>query len=135
MNRHKISIITAVYNNASMIVGCLDAILDQCYLNIEVIIIDGGSTDGTLELIQKYKNIMSVIVSEPDNGLYDALNKGISLATGDVVGFMHSDDLFYDQHTLYKVATAFSNHNIDAVYGDLIYVDKENTDKVVRQWR
>lgn len=129
----KISIILAVYNNPN-IQEAIESILAQTYKNIELIVIDGGSTDGTLDVINKYKKNISILVSERDSGIYDALNKGIKLATGDVVGLLHSDDLFFDNEIISKVAGIFSSTASDAVYGDLLYVDKEDTSKVIRYW-
>ncbi len=135
MSKLKISIITAVYNNVSMISGCIDSISKQKFDNVEVVVVDGSSNDGTVELIRNYHDKITTIISEPDNGIYDALNKGVSLATGDIVGFMHSDDLFYDEDSLGLVAKAFHDHDVDAIYGDLIYVDKENTNQIIRYWK
>ncbi len=97
--------------------------------------IDGGSTDGTLDVLRSYENRLAVLVSEPDQGIYDALNKGIQLASGEVVGFLHSDDLFTDDIVLQHVVDAFSSRQVDAVYGDLQYVQKVNRDEVLRYWR
>ncbi len=89
--------------------------------------IDGGSTDGTLELLKGYGKKIHTLISEPDKGIYDALNKGVKHATGDIVGFMHSDDLFQDKNSLKRVAKAFQKNKVDSVYGDLVYVNKEDT--------
>lgn len=131
----KISVITAVYNNDATLRNAIESIFKQNYKNIELIIIDGGSTDSSVSILNEFSNKINILVSEPDSGIYDALNKGIALATGDLIGFMHSDDLFYDKHVLNKVVNAFNENEIDAVYGDLIYVDKENTDQVIRYWK
>jgi glycosyltransferase involved in cell wall biosynthesis len=96
----KISVITAVYNNRDTVALALDSVLAQSHPDIELIVIDGGSRDGTLEILQAYAGRLSVLVSEPDEGIYDALNKGIQLATGEVVGFLHSDDLFADENVI-----------------------------------
>ena len=133
----KISIITAVLNGKDYIESCIKSVLAQSYDNIEFIIIDGGSTDGTLEIIKKliFNNQHHSFVSEKDNGIYDALNKGLNLATGDVVGFLNSDDIFYDEHVISKIAKTFSSEKTDSVYSDLLYVYKKNPGKILRYWK
>jgi glycosyltransferase involved in cell wall biosynthesis len=130
----KISVITAVYNNRDTVAQALDSVLAQSHPDIELIVIDGGSRDGTLEILQAYADRLSVFVSEPDGGIYDALNKGIQLATGEVVGFLHSDDIFADEHVLARVAGALSASSVNAVYGDLVYVQDSDMSRVVRHW-
>ncbi len=131
----KISIITAVYNRADVIEDCIKSVLSQSYKNIEHIIIDGGSTDGALEVIERYRNGISKIVSEPDDGIYDALNKGIRLATGDIIGFLHADDFYAHDKVIERVVEVFLKHGVDSCYGDLLYVDRNNTDRVIRYWK
>lgn len=131
----KISVITAVYNNRDTLAAALDTVLSQTYHAVELIVIDGGSTDGTLDVLQFYSDRLAVLVSEPDRGIYDALNKGIRLASGEVVGFLHSDDLFADVDVLEWVANAFLDEQVDAVYGDLLYVRKDAPWRVLRYWR
>lgn len=131
----KISLITAAYNSHSTIVNALESVFCQTYSNVELIVIDGGSTDGTLEILQRYADKISIFVSEPDNGIYDALNKGIRYASGDVVGFLHADDLLADSHVLSRIAAGFSNHNVSAVYGDLQYVFKDDPSRIIRYWK
>ena len=131
----KISIITAVYNNKNSILDAVRAVQSQTYTDIEHIIIDGGSTDGTIELITSLSHQPSLFVSEPDSGIYDALNKGISLATGDVIGFMHSDDIFASNAIIAMIADQFANPLVDAVYGNLQYVSKDDPSKVIRYWK
>ena len=131
----KISVITAVYNNRETISAALDSALGQSGVDIELVVIDGGSTDGTLEVLRSYTDRLHVLVSEPDRGIYDALNKGIQRASGEVVGFLHSDDLFADAGVLSRIAAAFADPEVGAVYGDLLYVRKDNPDEVVRYWR
>ena len=130
----KVSIITATYNSAHGIEACLDSILFQDYKNIECLIIDGQSKDQTLEIVsKKQKSYSSIkIVSDSDSGIYDALNKGIKLATGDIVGFVHSDDLLANKKVVSTIASQFKNENIDGVYGDLQYVDKNNIGKILK---
>jgi glycosyltransferase involved in cell wall biosynthesis len=131
----KISVITAVYNNRETISDALDSALGQSGVDIELVVIDGGSTDGTQVVLQSYTDKLDALVSEPDRGIYDALNKGIQRASGDVVGFLHSDDLFADPGALSRIAAAFADPGVGAVYGDLVYVRKDNPDQVVRYWR
>jgi glycosyltransferase len=131
----KISVITAVYNRVATIGEALDSVRGQTWPDVEHVVIDGASTDGTLELLKARRDEIAALVSEPDNGIYDALNKGIALATGNVIGLMHSDDLYADQQVLADVAAAFADPAIDAVYGDLDYVAQGDTNKVIRRWR
>ncbi len=131
----KISVITAVYNNRDTVAQALDSALAQTHPDVELIVIDGGSTDGTLQVLQDYADRLAVLVSEPDRGIYDALNKGIARASGDVVGFLHSDDLFADASVLSRIAAAFADPSVDSVYGDLLYVSKDDPSRVVRTWR
>ena len=130
----KISIITIVYNNRETIADAIVSVLSQTYPDIEYIVVDGGSTDGTVDVVNAYKDSISVFISEKDNGLYDAINKGIGLATGDVVGLLHSDDLFESDETIARIVAAFKQHGTESVYGDLLYVRKEDTGSVVRNW-
>ncbi len=131
----KISVITAIFNNRDTVAQALDSVLAQSHPAVELIVIDGGSTDGTLEVLQGYADRLAVLVSERDHGIYDALNKGIARASGDAVGFLHSDDLFADATVLARIAAAFTDPGVDAVYGDLLYVRKNDPTKVVRTWR
>ena len=131
----KISIITITYNSASTIEETLLSVINQTYSTIEYIIVDGKSTDDTLKIIEKYKNKIAKVVSEKDNGLYDALNKGIEMATGEVIGILHSDDFYIDKYVIQKYADTFLKKGTDAVYSDLYYVDKTNTDKIIRKWK
>ena len=131
----KISLITAVYNNASGLRSSLESSLGQTHQDVERIVIDGGSTDGTLQVLQDYTSNIDHIVSEPDNGIYDALNKGIQLATGDIIGILHSDDLFAGWNILETIARKFESSSIDLLYGDLCYVSNDNPNEIVRYWR
>lgn len=131
----KISTITATYNSAAHIADCMASVYNQGYFKIEHIIIDGGSTDNTLEIIKANSNWVTKIISEPDRGIYDALNKGIQLATGELIGFLHSDDLFNSPDTLQHIADAFKDKSISVVYGDLVFVDQQDTKKIVRCWK
>jgi glycosyltransferase len=131
----KTSIITAVFNNKLYIDSCIESVLGQTHQGIEHIIIDGGSTDGTTDVIRKYEGRVSKWISEPDNGIYDAMNKGIKLASGDIIGFLHADDIYAHERVIETVVTQMTKRNVDSCYGDLMYVDKENLDKVIRYWK
>ncbi len=131
----KVSIITSVYNNASTIEDAVLSVLSQNYKDIEYIVVDGSSTDGTVEIIKKYEDQISKFVSEKDKGIYDGLNKGIGLATGDVIGFLHSDDIYANAEVITRVAQAFASTGVDAVYGDLVYTSKSDTTKILRYWK
>lgn len=173
----KISIITVCYNSASTIRDAVDSVLSQRDVELEYIVIDGGSTDGTVDILKGYGGRISFLVSEPDEGIYDAMNKGVSLATGDVVGILNSDDFYAHDQVLSQVLNAFEGAGgttpsrsaihpslkrrgasedggsvagaspsassrqasraptVDCVFGDLDYVDAEDTDHVVRAWR
>lgn len=131
----KISIITVCYNSENTIETTFKSVLQQTYSNIEYIVVDGGSTDSTLKIAEKYSEIITVLVSEQDNGLYDAMNKGINLATGDIIGLINSDDLFCDSDALNKVAKVFKkDKNLDSVYADLFYVNQKDINKISRRW-
>jgi glycosyltransferase involved in cell wall biosynthesis len=131
----QISVITAVFNRAATLGESLRSVHSQRWPEIEHIVIDGGSTDGSLAILDQHKSRIAKIVSEPDGGLYDALNKGIRQASGDVIGFMHADDEFATPHALARVAQAFEDPDVGAVYGDLVYVKKNDVSRVVRYWR
>ena len=130
-----ISIITAVLNNRNTIEDCLNSINSQSYKDIEHIVIDGSSTDGTLDILSQYKDSFSKLVSEPDDGIYHALNKGIKLASGDIIGFLHADDIYADKEVINTVVANMEKHDADSCYGDLIYVSKNNIEKTVRHWK
>jgi len=132
----EITIITVVYNGHDMIEDCIRSVAAQNYPNIKHIIIDGGSTDGTLEVILKYNgNGQTLCISEPDNGIYDAMNKGIGLATGDIVGILNSDDVFADEHSVGRAVSAIVEQNVESCYADVVYVDRSDIKKVVRSWQ
>lgn len=130
----KISIITITYNSAKTIQRALESVQSQTYQDIEHVIVDGASKDGTRELIEAYAKKRTNVrwISEPDKGIYNALNKGIHLATGDVIGFVHSDDILYAPDSISHIAEAFAQQDIQVVYGDLQYVREG---KVTRRWR
>ena len=131
----KISIITICFNSSATIENAIRSVLSQTCLNVEYIIVDGKSTDKTLEVISKYKDRIAKIVSEKDEGIYFALNKGIALATGDVIGLLHSDDFYANEKILARVADEFNKRNVESVYGDLQYVNKNNVAKIFRHWK
>ncbi|MHB1657597.1 MAG: glycosyltransferase family 2 protein [Burkholderiales bacterium] len=131
----KVSVITSVYNNANYIKTAIESVLSQTYKNIEYIIIDGGSTDGTIDIINGYKDKVNKFISERDKGIYDGLNKGIAMATGDAIGFLHSDDIYIDCDVIKRVVEAFQTNRCDSVYGDIVYIDRVNQDKIIRYWK
>ena len=127
----KISIITVSFNSAETIADTFNSIRSQNYENIEYIVIDGDSKDSTVDIIESNKDIISKWISEPDDGLYYATNKGIAMATGEIIGILNSDD-FYDDNVIDSVANEFMNHGTDSVYANLIYVNPDDTSKVER---
>ncbi len=131
----KISIITATYECAPTVGDCLDSVAGQFYADREHLVIDGASPDGTLEVLTARRAQLAALVSEPDNGIYDALNKGLARATGEVVGFLHGDDVYRDGEVLARIAAAFADPTVVAVYGDLEYVRQTDPTRVVRYWR
>lgn len=135
MQKLKISVITATWNCAGTISDCFGSISRQDYEHREHIVVDGGSTDGTLSIVKRCADQISIFLSEPDRGIYDALNKGVNMATGDVVGFLHADDYYASDDVLSRVAKAFADPSVCAVYGDLEYVRKQDASKVVRRWK
>ncbi len=131
----KISIITSVYNNKETIKDAIESVLSQTFKNIELIIVDGNSTDGTIDIIKHYEDKIDKFISEPDKGIYDGLNKGLGLATGDVIGFLHSDDIYSDNTILKIVADTIEETGVDGIYGDLVYTSKNDTSKNFRYWK
>jgi len=129
----KISIITVCHNAESTIKDCIESVKSQNYTNLEYIVIDGGSTDKTINIVNNYAHYVNYFISEPDRGIYDAMNKGINLATGDIVGMLNADDYFADNSVLSNIADAFGKYNADIIYGDLDYINAKGL--VVRKWR
>lgn len=127
--------VTAVHNRQKTVGQAIESVLSQSYPAVESIVIDGASTDGTLAVLEAYRPRLGMLISERDQGIYDALNKGIKHATGDVVGFLHADDIFENSEVLAKVAAAFQDPTIDAVYGDLVYVKHDDISQVIRYWK
>lgn len=129
----KVSVITVCYNAVSTIASTIISLINQDYDNIEYIVIDGASTDGTTEIIKKYQDYISIYISEPDKGIYDAINKGIKLATGEIIGMLHANDCFASNHILSLIADTMQQKNVDAVYGNLVFTNIYG--KVVRKWK
>ncbi len=131
----KISLITPTYNSAETLSRTIESVCIQNYPNLEYIIIDGGSSDNTKEVVEKYKDQINIIfVSEKDNGIYDAMNKGIKMAAGEIIGILNSDDLFDTAEVLKTVADAFMQEDIDAIYGDIVYFSTD-VNKITRYWK
>jgi glycosyltransferase len=131
----KVSITTVCYNSADTIEDTILSVINQDYENIEYLIIDGGSTDATLDIVEKYKSRIAKVVSEKDQGLYDAINKGIELATGDIIGNLNSDDFYIDNKVISDSIATFQKEKTDLLYSDLYYVDAIDTNKVKRYWK
>lgn len=131
----KVSILTVCFNSAKTIEDTIKSVIMQDYSNIEYILIDGKSTDNTLEVIQKYKGQLSRIISEKDKGMYDGLNKGLKLATGEIIGILNADDFYTEKNIISSVVDKLAKEKTDALYGDLYYVEEKDTDKVKRYWR
>lgn len=130
-----ISIITATYNSEYTVQDCINSINRQSYKNIEQIFIDGASKDNTLDKIKSTSTRINKIISEPDKGIYDAMNKGIQNATGDIIGILNSDDLYANYTILEEIVAEFETKNVDCVHADLYYVDKTDTNKIIRHWK
>lgn len=130
----RLSIITSTFNAADTLLTCLDSVRNQG-IELEHILVDGGSTDTTLDIADSYNTHLAKVISEPDRGIYDAMNKGIQMATGEVIGILNADDFYPSSDVLSRVEAAFTDESIDACYGDLIYVDGEDINKVKRFWR
>ncbi|MBS1490496.1 MAG: glycosyltransferase [Bacteroidetes bacterium] len=130
----KLSILTVSYNSARTILSTFQSIRAQTYPAIEYIVVDGNSTDGTVDIIQANRDLIQKYLIEPDRGIYDAMNKAIGLATGEVVGILNSDDFYADETILEKVAHAFGDPSVDAVFGNLVFVDSNNLSKIVRTY-
>ncbi len=130
----KVSIITSCYNRAATIRSAIESVLAQDYNDIEFIVVDGSSTDGSLDIIREYVDRISIIISEPDHGMYEAINKGIRVATGEIIGLLHSDDFFYDNGVIGRIVERMKRTHADFLYGDGLFVNPDNTNKVVRNW-
>jgi glycosyltransferase involved in cell wall biosynthesis len=130
----KVSIITVVHNGRSTIEDAILSVISQTHSNKEHIIIDGGSTDGTLGLIKKYRDRLAHVISEHDRGIYDAMNKGVKLADGNIIGFLNSDDVYSHNRVLSDVVYSMERNNLDCVFGDLAYVHPNNPNRIIRYY-
>ncbi|MCB0396644.1 MAG: glycosyltransferase [Flavobacteriales bacterium] len=131
----KITIITVCRNSADTLKDTLQSVGNQAYPDLEYLVIDGASEDNTREIVEQFGAHVTQFISEPDQGMYHAVNKGMALATGEVIGLLHADDFYADDQVLRRVGEAFENPDVDAIYGDLEYVDKQRTEHVVRYWK
>ncbi len=139
----KVSLITVSYNSAKTIVDTIQSVLNQTYKNIEYIVVDGNSSDGTVEIVKQFLNstkgasqgVVTKFLCERDKGIYDAMNKGLTLATGDIIGVLNSDDFYCSNTVIEQVVAAFQKEDAQCLYGDLNYVDPTDTYKIVRKWR
>ncbi len=131
----RVSIITICYNSEATIRETITSVLSQSYSDIEYIIVDGKSKDSTCEIVRSFGDKISIFVSEPDKGIYDAMNKGVKLATGDVIGILNSDDFYADANVISDIVSTFKSTGAQGVYADLVYVDRENINKITRTWK
>ena len=127
--------ITVCWNSEETIEDTIQSVISQTYSDIEYIVVDGNSTDSTLDILKKYRQHIDRIISEPDKGIYDAMNKGIRLATGDIVSVLNSDDLYADNLVIDKIVRAISEKNVDSSYSDAIYVERNDLNKIIRYWK
>lgn len=130
----KISIVTVCFNSAKTVRATLASVADQTWPNIEHIVVDGASQDETVSIIEEYRAGLAAVVSEPDNGIYDAMNKGLRLATGDYVAFLNSDDIYLDETVVERIAQRLASEGLDAIFGDVVFVRAEAPDTVVRRY-
>jgi glycosyltransferase involved in cell wall biosynthesis len=131
----KVSLITVTYNSEKHLASCIESVVHQDYPNIEYIVIDGSSTDKTLSIIRDFSAGIDKWISEGDGGMYDAINKGLKMATGDIIGILNSDDILAAADTISKIVACFKEQTVDSLYGDLVYVEAEDTAKVHRYWK
>lgn len=131
----KVTIITVTHNAVLHLQECINSVKNQSYSNIEHIVIDGESTDGTVAIIKLFDNHIAKWISEKDNGMYQAINKGMEMATGDVIGILNSDDTLASSTVIASIVKCFEENKVDSLYGDLVYVDKVNTKKIIRYWK
>lgn len=131
----KISIITATFNSAQFLTDCITSVNSQSHQDIEHIIIDGASTDDTLNLIKRIPNRITKIISEPDHGIYDAMNKGISFATGDIIGILNSDDFLASENIIELIVKKFELEKCDAIFGNIDFIASSNPAKIIRRWK
>ena len=131
----KISLITVTYNSEKYLAKCIESVRSQDYAHIEYIIVDGASADNTLSLIRSSPDVVTKWITEADRGMYDAINKGLKLATGDVIGILNSDDMLASKSVISKIAACFKEQKTDSIFGDLLYVEAEETSKIHRFWK
>jgi glycosyltransferase involved in cell wall biosynthesis len=130
-----VSIITVCLNSAGTIENTINSVLGQDYTDIEYIVVDGGSSDGTLDIINRHKSNIARVISERDNGVYEAMNKGIKSSTGDIIATLNSDDVYADQTMVGQIVEFMQSKCLDAAYGDLVYIDRKHADRVMRFWK
>lgn len=131
----KVSIITVCYNSAATIESTIQSVIFQDYSNIEYIIVDGESKDNTLDIVRKYEMHIDTIISENDSGIFDAFNKGIQNATGDIIAILNSDDFYMNNKVISKIVRAFESCDCELVFGNIYYVDAQNTNRIIRRWK
>ena len=131
----KVSIITVCFNSAETIEDTVKSVLGQDYKDIEYVVVDGDSTDGTLGIIRRYENTISKVISEPDKGMYDAMNKGLRVTTGDIVGFLNADDFYASEKVVGRIVETMGANKVDCCYGDVQYVARNDPGKTVRRWK
>lgn len=130
-----VTIITPTFNSSKYLEDCILSVASQDYMHIEHIVVDGKSTDGTLAILEKHKNHISKSISETDRGMYDAINKGMEMAEGDIIGILNSDDVLAGTDVISTIVKAFQQNNTDTLYGDLEYVDPDDLNKIYRVWK
>ena len=131
----RVSLITVTYNSEKHLASCIESVIQQDHPNIEYIVVDGSSSDQTISIIESYGPAVDKWLSEKDHGMYDAINKGMQMATGDIIGILNSDDMLASPQVISQIVRCFEQHSIDSLYGDLVYVDEEDTDKIFRFWK
>ncbi len=131
----KVTIITVTYNSAAYLQDCINSVRSQNYPNIEYIIVDGKSTDGTMGIVRKNNEAVDYWISETDKGMYDAINKGMAVATGDIIGILNSDDVLDNENVITTIVNCFEKQGVDSIYGDLEFVDRNDVNKVMRIWK
>lgn len=131
----RVTIITPTYNSEKYLNDCIQSVIDQDYHNIEHIVVDGLSTDSTMDIVRSHHNHLAASISEKDRGMYDAINKGMAIATGDIIGILNSDDMLAATNVVSSIVNAFKEKNVDTIYGDLQYVDPHNVQKIYRTWK
>lgn len=131
----KVSIITISFNSAATLEDTIRSVLSQDYPDLEYIIVDGNSTDGTLDIVKRYQSSIAQFISEPDKGIYDGMNKGLKMATGDIIGILNSDDMYEDSRVISDMVQLFESNQCEAAYADLVYVDRHDTSMVTRYWK